>query len=330
MRSPLRIAGALALALAAPLAGASFHTFVVDELYSNADGTVQFIVLHEAFGAGGQQFLQGHQLTVSHNGSVKTMTFDHDLANGSTAGKRALIATQGFAALGVVTPDYVVPNGFLATDGATVNYAGVDQLTYASLPTDGASALMRDGSVAPNVARNFAGQSGIAPALPVSAVEFYNATLDHYFISALQPDIDALDSGRLVGWVRTGQSFHVFPSQAVGGVGVNPVCRIYIPPPQGDSHFFSASPDECAATLAKFPTFDLESSAVFFIALPTTTGPTAGACPAGTIALYRVFDNRVDANHRYTTSRAIRDQMVALGYIAEGYGNDAVIMCAAA
>src|SRR4051812_7824224 len=111
MKYLLRIIGAIALALAAPLAGASFHTFVLEQLYSNADGTVQFIVLHEAFGAGGEQFLQGHQLTVSHNGALKTLTFDHALANGSTAGKRALIATQGFAALGVVTPDYVVPNG---------------------------------------------------------------------------------------------------------------------------------------------------------------------------------------------------------------------------
>jgi hypothetical protein len=69
---------------------------------------------------------------------------------------------------------------------------------------------------------------------------------------------------------------------------------------------------------------------VFFVALPVTSGPTAGTCPAGTVPVYRVFDNRADANHRYTTSRAIRDQMVARGYIAEGYGDDAVIMCAAA
>ena len=70
---------------------------------------------------------------------------------------------------------------------------------------------------------------------------------------------------------------------------------------------------------------------MFYIALPVTTpGPNAGACPAGTMPVYRVFDNRADANHRYTTSRAIRDQMVAMGYIAEGYGDDAVIMCAPA
>ena len=43
---------------------------------------------------------------------------------------------------------------------------------------------------------------------------------------------------------------------------------------------------------------------------------------------YRVWDARADTNHRYTTSRTIRDQMVAMGWVAEGYGPDSVIMCA--
>jgi hypothetical protein len=43
--------------------------------------------------------------------------------------------------------------------------------------------------------------------------------------------------------------------------------------------------------------------------------------------VYRVWNNRADTNHRYTTDRAARDAMVAAGWIAEGYGNDAVIMC---
>jgi len=326
----LQLICAVLMVLVAPLASASFHLFVIDQVYSNADGTVQFVVLHESTGSNGENFLMGHSITASHGGVTKTFTFDHNLPSTQTAGRRALIATQGFAALSVVTPDYVVPNGFLPTDGGTINYAGVDQISYATLPIDGSNALMRDGSIAQNVATNFAGAFASAPALPVTAVEFYNAALDHYFISALQPDIDALDSGRLVGWARTGLSFHVYPSQAVGGPGANPVCRIIIPPALGDSHFFSASPQECADTLEKFPLMMLESPSVFFIALPDTRpGPTAGACPAGTMPVYRVFDNRADANHRYTTDRTIRDQMVMTrGYIEEGYGDDAVIMCA--
>jgi hypothetical protein len=326
MRMPSLVVAAV-LVLAAPLARASFHLFQIESLYSNADGTVQYVVLHEHTGSNGENLLGGHPLTVTHGNVTKTFTFDHDLPV-NTAGKRALVATQHFAALGLVTPDYVMPDGFLPTDGGTVNYAGVDFVTYAALPIDGALALLRDGSTAPNVATNFAGSTASVPVMPVTAVEFYNASLDHYFISALQPDIDALDSQRLPGWMRTGLGFEVYPSQAAGGPGANPVCRIYIPPAQGDSHFFSASPQECDETRAKFPTFEFESPAVFYIALPVTTGPTAGACPAGTVPVYRVFDNRADANHRYTTDRSVRDAMVARGYIAEGYGDDAVIMCA--
>jgi len=330
MKCLSRILCAAAAALVAPLAGASFHLFQIDSIYSNADGTVQYVVLHESTGSNGENFLMGHQLTVQHGAVVKNMMFDHNLPSGQTANRYALIATQGFAALGIVTPDYIMPNAFLPTDGGTVNYAGVDQVTYATLPTDGATALKRNGQMAQNEARNFAGQVGAAPAMPVGAVEFYNAGLDHYFISALQPDIDALDSGRLTGWVRTGLGFKVYPSQALGGAGVNPVCRILIPPALGDSHFFSASPQECSETMAKFPMFTFESPAVFYIALPVTAGAMAGTCPAGTVPVYRAFDNRADANHRYTIDRAIRNQMVARGYIAEGYGDDAVIMCAPA
>jgi hypothetical protein len=53
-----------------------------------------------------------------------------------------------------------------------------------------------------------------------------------------------------------------------------------------------------------------------------------GACPSGTIPVYRLWNQRADSNHRYTTSTAIRAQMLAAGYLAEGYGPDGVVMCA--
>jgi hypothetical protein len=55
--------------------------------------------------------------------------------------------------------------------------------------------------------------------------------------------------------------------------------------------------------------------------------PTAGVCPAGTVKVYRVFNNRPDANHRYMTSLGVRAAMVQLGWIIEGDGPDAVVMC---
>src|ERR1700674_337654 len=154
-----------------------------------------------------------------------------------------------------------------------------------------------------------------------AVIEFYNASLDHYFMSSLPPDIDALDTGTFPGWTRSGLAFAGYPQPQPNA---SPVCRFYLPPPYGDSHFYSASPAECAAVQAKYPFFVQESPAVFYIALPD---PVPGACAAGSLPIYRVWDTRIDTNHRYTTSRTVRDQMVASGWVPEGYGADAVIMC---
>lgn len=163
------------------------------------------------------------------------------------------------------------------------------------------------------------------PAPPkASAVEFYHAGLDHYFVSALAADISALDSGALKGWARTGLSFAAYLEPAAGA---SPVCRFYLPPANGDSHFYSASPAECAEVLAKFPSFVYESGAVMYVGLPDTV---TGACPAGTVAVYRLWNNRADSNHRYTSDPAVKAAMLAKGYVAEGYGPDATIMCAPA
>jgi hypothetical protein len=86
-----------------------------------------------------------------------------------TANTRVLIGTDGFTALGLVTPDYVVPNGFLPIDGGTVDYAGVDALMFAALPTDGQNALYRDGTTRRNVATNFARD---AASVALSAVNY--------------------------------------------------------------------------------------------------------------------------------------------------------------
>ncbi len=310
---------------------ASFHSFVIDQVYSNADGTVQFLVLREAQGSNGENLWSGHTLNSTHAGVVKSLTFPSNLPNTATAAKRVLIGTQGLAALGFIAPDFVVPDRFLATDGATLDYAGVDSFTFASLPTDGVSALNRAGAVVQSLATNFAGKAVALPALPVTAVEYYHAGLDHYFISSLATEIDTLDTGRIPGWSRTGLSFQVFASQASGGAGVNPVCRFYIPPAHGNSHFFSASPTECNVVVQKtttdpnFSGYVFESPNVFYVALPDTT---TGACPSGTGPVFRLWNQRIDSNHRYTSSTTTKAQMVAAGYVPEGYGPNAAIMCA--
>jgi len=325
MKRLLRAVVALALAATAPWSAATFHTFRIEQLYSNADGSVQFIVLLEASGANAQHEFAGVTLSVTKGAVRKTLDFGRDLPT-NTSRRSVLIATTGFAALGVVAPDFTMEDRFLPIDGGLVNFGNVDTWTYSALPIDGVNALFRNGTTAANAPRNFAQATGQVAAAAVTSVEYFHAGLDHYFISALAPDIDALDSERLPGWARTGHSFRVFPTQASGGAGVGPVCRIYIPPTRGDSHFFSASPTECGETIAKFPFMVLETDAAFFVGLPDAT---TGACPAGTVAVYRVWNNRADSNHRYMTDRTLRDSMVAAGGIAEGYGPDQVILCAA-
>lgn len=309
---------------------ATSHTWRIETLYSSADGSVQYVVLRESQALTAQRLLAGKALTMTHAGVAKTFTFPFNLPSDATANRRVLVATPGFAALSLIPPDYTMPAQFLATDGGTLDYAGVDSVAYAALPTDGAAALDRNGAAVPNAAQNFAGASAVVPPLAVSSIEFYNATLDHYFISDLQPDIDALDTGRIAGWARTGQTFPVYPFMP-SAAAVNPVCRFYIPPAHGNSHFFSASPTECTTVAQKaltdpnFSGYVEETAAAFFIALPDTT---TGACPTGTTPVYRLWNARADSNHRYTTDTATKALMQGHAYVAEGYGPDAVIMCA--
>lgn len=153
-----------------------------------------------------------------------------------------------------------------------------------------------------------------------TAVEYYNAALDHYFVTHVADEIGKLDAGTIRGWMRTGESFRVYTA---AGAGTSPVCRFYIPPAKGDSHFYGRGKAECDATASANPTFVNEDPQFFHVTLPV-----AGACPAGLQPVYRVYSNRPDANHHYATSRAVRDQMVGKGWLAEGDGPDLVVMCA--
>src|SRR5690349_8089438 len=106
----------LAVLLLAPaFAAANFHTFVIDQVYSNASGTIQFVVLREAAGLGGQHVFGGHDLTAGVGNSVqRTYDIPSNLPSSNTANRRVLFATQAFADLGIVIPDYIIPDHFLS------------------------------------------------------------------------------------------------------------------------------------------------------------------------------------------------------------------------
>ena len=175
--------------------------------------------------------------------------------------------------------------------------------------------LLRIVVLAASISAVYAGPAGAAI---VGAVEYYDAALDHYFVTALPAEIAALDAGQFPGWTRTNLGFNVY---AAGSAvpGSMPVCRFYGVPEAGlDSHFYSASPLECQEVQQRFPNaWLLESSDVFEVFLPDTT---TGQCPAGSIPVYRAWNGRADSNHRYTTDLSVLQAMVAKGYLAEGYG----------
>ncbi len=174
--------------------------------------------------------------------------------------------------------------------------------------------------------------ANIARAVPatalVEAIEFHHAGFNHYFVTSIAKEISDLDTGVHKGWARTGQKFFVI---TIGGSVVDAVsvCRFYGKPEKGlDSHFFSASLQECNEVKQKFAdSWQFEADEVFKAYLPDTT---SGACPAGTKSVYRLWNNRTDSNHRYTTDVGIFAQMKSLGFVAEGYGSPTlpVALCA--
>ena len=151
------------LAMAAARSQAHFHLWDFTEVFSNADGTVQFV---EFFTTAPDEFDADNELLRS---STKTYTFPVDLP-GTTTNTHFIVATAAFASLpGAVTPDYVIPDNFFNPAGDTLRLCRLnclnanlyDTRTFTNLPTDGVTSLHYP-SVTPatNTPINFADASG--------------------------------------------------------------------------------------------------------------------------------------------------------------------------
>jgi len=154
-------------------------------------------------------------------------------------------------------------------------------------------------------------------------IEYYNESLDHYFITATAGEVAKLDDGGIAGWKRTGHQINAYETPVAGA---SPVCRFYSVAfaPKG-SHFYTPFTFECTKVRADTH-WTLESEAAFHIAVPSQDG----VCAAGFSPVYRLFNNGQGGapNHRYTTDRNVRATMIAHGWVPEGLGADAVQMCA--
>ena len=151
------------VALGVAPAYASFHLFLIDQVFSNVDGTVQYVVMRESTGSNAENFWQGNRLTTTGAAGTQQFQFLANLPSTSTASRSVLIATTGFAALGLVTPDYTIPNGFIPRTGGTLNYSSTDQIALPALPSDGATAIDRFGHPVAATPTNFAGDTGSVP-----------------------------------------------------------------------------------------------------------------------------------------------------------------------
>jgi len=150
-----------------------------------------------------------------------------------------------------------------------------------------------------------------------TAVEFYNAKLNHYFVTAYPEEAAALDAGTNVkGWTRTGGQFTVFTEPAEG---LQAVCRFFGTPNVGpNSHFYTADAAECAK-VKTYQAWTFEGIA-FYIPMPAN-----GQC-GGNWPVYRSYysDQIADANHRFTVDLTAHVRMKdRRGDVLEG-----IVMCA--
>jgi hypothetical protein len=155
-----------------------------------------------------------------------------------------------------------------------------------------------------------------------SAVEYYYPAWNFYFETAFPDEIAALDGGAFGGvWHRTGQTFNVWPQPTASAL---PTCRFFSTSfAPKSSHFYTPFLAECAIVKTN-PNWQFESIA-FYIQLADANGN----CSAGTIPLYRLYNNGMGGapNHRYTTSLVVFNQMAAAGWTFEGNGNTKVFAC---
>ena len=173
-RRSVGLRGAFSVTASLCFAGSAFagiHTWNVNEVFSNADGSIQFVELWEADGGTGE-------VNIGNNGSLSStaqnFSFGQSQVVGPTTNKYYLAATASFAALpGAPAPDVIIPAGsvpFFNTAGDTVDFGTWDSWTFGAVPTNGTNSLDRITGVGANTPTNYAGATGTVNATPAPTV----------------------------------------------------------------------------------------------------------------------------------------------------------------
>jgi hypothetical protein len=212
----------------------------------------------------------------------------------------------------------------VSDNGRTDSFTGAVPFLVGILPfrVDNAGRILFLGSSLQRI--DGPGSAGTRARADVRIVEYYNPTLDHYFLTAHEHEVAFVDQGNAgADWKRTG---HVFGAWNIETFieGAETVCRYYGDLKGGpNSHFYSAEKFECdalqaldnATPLGK-PAWRFERDA-FRIAIPAN-----GKCAPNLTPIYRLYNDGsakgFDSNHRYVSSLALYAEMQAKGWVAEG------------
>ncbi len=151
----------------------------------------------------------------------------------------------------------------------------------------------------------------------VTVIEYYNQSLDAYFITARVDEQTLLDSSP--NFVHTGTRF-VANAAADATASQTRICRFYISgvSPFVSSHFYGAESKDCVPLRASVPAGFSFEGYDFAVTSPDASGvcPTASKVPV--YRAFRVAANGKTPNHRYTPSLAEYNRMIGLGWTAEG------------
>ncbi|TMG90781.1 MAG: hypothetical protein E6H76_04120 [Betaproteobacteria bacterium] len=127
------------------------------------------------------------------------------------------------------------PNGTLfdtTTISSDVDYYAASYWQWSlSLPTSAPAGTWRFEVVFNGQKQSVNFQLGTVEPPRVKVVEYYAASLDHYFMTAFTDEEAKLDAGTpIAGWTRTAESF---PAYSTNGAGLSTVCRFFGTPGLG-------------------------------------------------------------------------------------------------
>jgi hypothetical protein len=153
-------------------AAATVHLWHIDELYSDANIPLEFIELSTSFdsqhlfktGGNNSRLISRETGGATHD----TFVFPSDLETATTANRSVLLGTANLAIIASVTPDFILPAGFLLPGGGQLDFVSdlfgtFTTVTYPALPTNQQSYYSQAIVVGQSTPTNFAGVEGVIP-----------------------------------------------------------------------------------------------------------------------------------------------------------------------